>query len=188
MRTRGFSLIELLVAMALMGILAALAAPSFKRTIQSGQISGAVNTFLADIRFARSEAVRRGGNVVLCRSDEPEAANPACGTAAGTDGAGWATGWFIFHDLNGDGTKDAAEPVLRVQQANASLRAIVDSGPSTKFRFNGTGRLYSLTAITSLQFGSEAAFSQDIRRIVCINFSGRARIAGDGGATCGTDT
>jgi type IV fimbrial biogenesis protein FimT len=189
---RGFSLVELLVTITLLAIVTSLAAPSFKRTIQSGRISSGVNTFLADMRFARSEAIKRGGNVVMCRSDAPEAANPVCGAGNGPGDAGWASGWFIFHDLDGDGIRDVGgtpeESVLRVQQANSALGAIVDSGASTTFRFTATGRLYSLGAVTSLQFGSDAAFSEDLRRIVCINISGRARVAGDGAASCGADT
>lgn len=56
-RSRGFTLIELLVEMAIAAILIALAAPSFKRLIQSNTISSNVNTFMADLRFARSEAI-----------------------------------------------------------------------------------------------------------------------------------
>jgi type IV fimbrial biogenesis protein FimT len=186
MRARGFSLVELLVSMALLIVLTALAAPSIQRTIQSGRISSAVNTFLADIRFARSEAVRRGGNVALCRSNSPEAADPTCGTGNGTGNAGWATGWFVFHDLNGDGARAAGETVLRVQEPTSGINAIVDSGPSTVFRFTATGRLNNST-VTSIQFGTDSGFTDDVQRVVCINVSGRARVAGDGAATCGTD-
>ena len=41
-------------------------------------MSGNVNGFLADMRYARSESIRRGGGVTLCRSDAPEAAAPVC--------------------------------------------------------------------------------------------------------------
>jgi type IV fimbrial biogenesis protein FimT len=192
MKPRGFTLVELLVTIALIGIVTSLAAPSFNRTIKAGRISSAVNTFLADMRFARSEAIRRGGNVVVCRSDAPESATPACGAGAGTGAVGWASGWFVFHDANGDGlwTAEAgsipAETILRVQEPTTAIDAIVDSGSSTKFRFSGTGRLYGLSAATSVHFGT-ATFSQDLQRVVCINVSGRARVAGNGSATCGAD-
>ena len=71
-KERGFTLIELLVVLTVSAILLSLAAPSFSRLIQSTKISGAVNTFLADLRFARSEAIRLGGTVTMCRSANPE--------------------------------------------------------------------------------------------------------------------
>lgn len=183
----GFTLIELMVVIAIVTVMATLAAPSFKQMIQSNTISSAVNSFLADMRFARSEAIRRGGTVVLCRSDSPENSDPNCGTGSGTGGRGWKTGWFVFHDLNGDGNKDADEPVLRAQGALNSIDyALQTSGgsSSTKFVFTSTGRLKSLGSATGIQFGG-AAFPTDQQRVVCISIGGRARVAvdGDGKAT-----
>ena len=52
------------------------------------------------MRYARSESIRRGGGVVMCRSDTPEAASPVGGTDASPGGKGWASGWIIFHSLD----------------------------------------------------------------------------------------
>ena len=103
-KSYGFTLIELLVAIAIAAILIALAAPSFKQLIQSSTMSSNVNNFLADMRYARSEAIRRGGSVVMCRSNAPEAASPACGSGSGPGGmAGSAAGLFFT-------TKTVTEP------------------------------------------------------------------------------
>ena len=184
----GFTLIELMVVIAIASILMKLAAPSFRQLIQSNAISSNVNSFLADMRYARSESVRRGGGVIMCRSDAPEAANPVCGSGSGPGTNGWVSGWIIFHDVNGDGTRTssstaATDPVLRVQAAITSIDSIVESGSSTKFLFTATGRL-TLSSITSMQFGSNAAFANTVQRLVCVSVGGRARIAGDGLASC----
>ncbi len=189
-KSRGFTLVELMIVIAIVAILTTLAAPSFKQLIQSNTMSGAVNTFLGDMRFARSEAIRRGGNVVMCRSDAPEASSPVCGTGSGPGGNGWVSGWIIFHDLDGDGNKDAAEPVLRVQAPVTTLDSIVETGrssSSTKFRFTATGRFIDLTSATNLQFGGNPTFANAVQRLVCVNLGGRARIAGDGNSSCGTN-
>lgn len=181
----GFTLIELMVVIAIVAVLTTLAAPSFKKMIQSTTISGAVNSFLTDMRYARSEAIRRGGGVVMCRSNSPEAANPTCGTGDGTDfngdgvGDGWVSGWIIFEDLNKDGTKNTVDPVLRVQGRLTSLDTAPKGGSSTIFKFTATGRLQSLSGgATSLTFGG-AKFAVEQQRVVCINVGGRARIALD---------
>ena len=77
---RGFTLLEIMVVLAIVAILATLAVPSFTRLIQSNTMSSNVNTFMADMRYARSESIRRGGGVVMCRSDAPEATLPVCNT------------------------------------------------------------------------------------------------------------
>lgn len=186
---RGFTLIELLITVAIAAILMGLAAPSFKRTIQSTTISSGVNTFLADLRFARSEAIRLGGNVVMCRSDAPEAAAPACGAALGSgpDGNGWVSGWIIFQDRDNDGARAAAtDPLLRVQAANSSIDQITEwAGNSTRIRFTTTGRLYDINSATGLKFGG-ARYDTDVQRVLCLSLGGRARVAGDGASLCGT--
>ena len=188
-KSHGFTLLELMVVIAIVAILTTLAAPSFKSIIQSNTMSSNVNTFLADMRYARSESIRRGGGVVMCRSDNPEAANANCGTGSTT---GWESGWIIFHDLNNSGTRTSAEPLLRVQAPITSINTIAETGAATVFKFTATGRL-SLSSATHLQFGSNPPFATDAQRIVCVNLGGRARIAIDsagkttGNASCSTD-
>ena len=184
---RGFTLLELIAVLAIVAILVTLAAPSLAGLLQSNNRSSTLNIFLADMGYARSEAIRRGGGVVLCRSDFPESINPSCSSTSAQTGVGWASGWIVFHDLDANGLKDTVEPLLRVQAPMTSMDAISEggSGGLSLFRFSGTGRLFDAQSITTLTFGG-AAYGVDARRVVCIGVGGRARIAGDGSADCGT--
>jgi type IV fimbrial biogenesis protein FimT len=188
----GFTLIELLVAVAIAAILLSLAAPSFTRLIQSTKISGSVNTFMADLRFARSEAIRLGGTVTMCRSSNPEttsASGPTCGAGSVV---GWESGWIVFQDKNSDADRDYdANPalddkLLRVQGPISGIDSIAETGAATKFRFTATGRLLNLSSTTSIQFGG-ADYANSLQRVICVSLGGRARIAGDGTTSCGTN-
>lgn len=184
----GFTLLELMVVLAIVAILVTVATPSLARLLQSNTRSGAVNTFLTDMRFARSESIRRGGGVTLCRSDSPEAANPTCSSVPAGTGTGWVSGWIIFHDLDANGLKDASDPLLRVQAPITAMDAISDGGVGSPspFRFTGTGRLFNLSSAATLTFGG-SSYTADARRVVCVGFGGRARIAGDGSSDCNAD-
>jgi type IV fimbrial biogenesis protein FimT len=180
-KSSGFTLIEALVVIALVAILTALAAPSFKNLIQSNSISSSVNSFLADMRFARSEAIRRGSSVVICRSTSPET-SPACNGTYGQHND-WKTGWIIFDDLNKDGNLDSGEPVLRVQGPITNIDSI-DASSKYQFKFNATGRLPGY--FDGIKFGG-SNFPTTNQRVVCVSAGGRTRIAGDGSTSCPTN-
>lgn len=189
-KLRGFTMVELLVVVAILAILTTVAAPSFVQQIRAASMTSGVNTFLSDMRYGRGEAVRRGGGVVMCRSDDPEAVAPTCGSGSGPGGNGWVSGWIIFHDLNNNGSKDASEPLLRVQAPLTSIDSILESGggggSSTKFLYTATGRMANTSSATSLTFGG-GNFTATQQRVLCVNVGGRARIAGDGNSSCSTD-
>jgi type IV fimbrial biogenesis protein FimT len=182
-KTGGFTLVELMVVIAIAAILLSLAVPSFSRLIESTALSSDVNTFLSDVRFARNEAVRRGTLIVMCSSSNPDAASPTCN---GT--VDWKEGWIIFEDHNGNDLP-SGEPVIR-QQGRLSTYSIASVSP-IKFHFVASGRARSLSDAGMMTFTSPIGYANNdssLQRVLCINMSGRARIAGDGNATCAVAT
>ena len=108
----GFTLIELVIVIALAALLTTLALPSFRAIIQNNRATTQANGLLSSLNLARSEAVKRGVRVTLCSSvDQATCTDPPS--------ADWATGWIIFADESNFGTKDAAETVLQVHEALA---------------------------------------------------------------------
>ncbi|KQP39979.1 hypothetical protein ASF44_09770 [Pseudorhodoferax sp. Leaf274] len=83
-------MLELMVVVAILAILAALAGPSMVPVIERWRVRQAVEEMTATIAFARSEAIKRGGNVSVARST-PDSAQCALPTSA----ADWRCGWTV---------------------------------------------------------------------------------------------
>jgi len=103
----GFSLIELVVAMAIAGILLGVGVPSFKSFIASSKMTEVNNALVYSIQLARSASVERLEPVGLCVSDDPMASEAVC-----TTGGNYNKGWFVYADANGDGDRDSGEDIL----------------------------------------------------------------------------
>ena len=97
-RAKGFTLLELLIVMAIAGFLVAVAVPNFSETIKRNRMTANANEVFASVQYARTEALRRGGSVVL---------TPA-------DGSTWVNGFRVFADANGNNAYDSGEEELRV--------------------------------------------------------------------------
>lgn len=124
-QARGFTLLELMIVVAVVAIILVIAVPNFQGVINAGRVSAPANELLGAVQSARIEAVRSGRRAVICRSDNPDAAAPTC-TAAG---AQWA-GWVSFIDADGDGVLDAGERLLRVGAVEAPAQLLVSSNIS----------------------------------------------------------
>jgi type IV fimbrial biogenesis protein FimT len=85
-KNRGFTLIEMMIAITVAAILLMIAVPSFRNASLSSQLRSAANDFIVSTNFARSEAIKRGAAVTMCVSTD----GSSC--AAG----GWEQGWIVL--------------------------------------------------------------------------------------------
>jgi len=178
---RGFTLIEILVVISIIGILLAVGVPSFQESIERNAVSGHANTFMNSIRYARSEAIRSGLPVAICRSTNAESGSPSCATSSGD----WASGWIVFVNRDNDGTFDSDDILLRVHGAITNSGGIVHNGTgNVVFRFRPTGLMSSGAGRVTFNTRSFAAARE---RGVCVSFSGRARLLTDAFAACSTN-
>jgi type IV fimbrial biogenesis protein FimT len=107
-KTNGFTLIELLVVLTLVGVILAIAAPSFMNIIASNRVASAANEIITVLNLGKNEAIRSGENVVLCK----RATNDSCDTANTGD---WSNGWVLFQDTNDNQSVNDGERIIRVQ-------------------------------------------------------------------------
>lgn len=102
-RQHGFTLIELMVVLAVTGIMLGFGVPKITRMLQGNRVVASLNNLSAHLIYARSEAVRRSTSVSVVALDP--------------DPTLWERGWMVFVDPNADGVLDPGEQQLRVVDA-----------------------------------------------------------------------
>lgn len=136
-QSSGASLTELMVVSALAATLFGLAIPSMSAMLQTQRIRSSVGSLVAALHFARSEAIKRNGRAVVCKS----AAGSSC-----TKTGGWEQGWIVFHDRNNNAAFDAGEPLIQQQGALADGLRLSGNQPVANYvsySANGTAKLVS---------------------------------------------
>ncbi|HWP00906.1 MAG TPA: GspH/FimT family pseudopilin [Methylococcus sp.] len=121
-RICAFTLIELLIGVALLAVLITVGIPGFRDFILDNRMTAEINSLLVDLNYARSEAVKRNVQVTVCKRN-------AQGTACKDDGS-WRDGWIV----------STATGVLRVHDPLPAGSTIGYTG-SPRIIFDGKGFL-----------------------------------------------
>ena len=161
---RGFTLIELMVAMSVAVILFAVGIPSFAGLIKDIQLSTATNEFFASINLARAEAIQRDARVDMVPLSE--------------DGD-WAAGWAVFVDENRNRRPDPGDTVIFMHGPSPSgLKITANLTDSTVqyLAYNGSGRTRTHANAYRTQFGTFTFELGNKVRKIKLNFVGRPRI------------
>lgn len=159
-----------MVTLAVGAILLALAAPNLSDFVKNNRITTTTNDLLAAIRLTRSETLKRGNPVILCRSGNPTAATPTCGGTAKT----YTSGWIIYENLNSDLAYNAGTDVL------VSVHPAVGGGVEITSNSWGNNYLHFAADGTLDEGGLPAYAVCDDRgeaygRIIVVALTGRAR-------------
>ena len=104
-KNSGFTLIEVMIVVAIFGVLLALAAPPLTDFLEDAQARQNTNEFMSSLLLARSEAVTRNQTVSICTADGT--APTVCNTSKD-----WHDGWISFEDLDADGVRDVGEELI----------------------------------------------------------------------------
>ncbi|WP_051023767.1 GspH/FimT family pseudopilin [Thiorhodovibrio frisius] len=163
---RGVTLIELMVTLAVAAILMTVAVPSFESVIKRNRAAGVTNQFMQSLRLARSEAVKRGRNVIVCPSKSTSGDSPTCDADAV-----WTDGWIIYVDENRDNAFNSTDALIRVGQLSSpNVQIIAPSRFENYIGFRPTGMNFGSDDLSK---GTIRLCVSDERREITINITGR---------------
>lgn len=176
-RQPGITLLELMLTVAIIGILALLVAPSLDSMLKANRTRTVASELLAALNLARSEAARRGQPVSICRSSD--------GSSCATGGTGWDKGWIVF--VNADGRDEGKTAVRDEEDALLQVRQDVPAGVTVRANSNFTQSLTYLrtgqvwgpgTGTFAICSGSDAEISRRKPQAIVVNAT-RAVLATD---------
>jgi len=176
-------LIELLVTLAVVGVLTAVAMPQLGSLMAGRAASSAADDLAESLRLARSEAIKRGMPVSVCSTADPNATTLACATTAS-----WRTGWVMFADQDNNGTLASTEAVIKVFKPNRTTGTITEDNANTFlwFQSNGLamgGGTASRRFLIRPNLPTANASYASLTRTVCLKSTGRVTVL-SGVATC----
>ncbi|MBB3229132.1 type IV fimbrial biogenesis protein FimT [Luteibacter sp. Sphag1AF] len=168
-RAKGFSIVELMVAVAVMGILLAIAVPSFRSTMRRSNVSNVANTLMGDIQYARGEAATRHKFVSICRSTD--------GATCAQTSADYDLGWLVYAYNAGTvganqaySASDSSFQLLRIGtvQKRVSITAtdgkVMTFGQSGQMAANGT-RTTNAFVLCSRKNGVDTGIGENVNEV-----------------------
>jgi type IV fimbrial biogenesis protein FimT len=126
-RSRGFTLLELMITLVLAAVVLGLGVPSFRDFQRNNRLTVSANDMLSLAISSRNEALRRQAVVSLCPSANPTSASATCGTGSG---------WISFIDTNDDCARAAGEELVSNAYIASDVNAVANS---TCIKYASTG-------------------------------------------------
>lgn len=173
-RTKGFTLIEVMVSLAIVGVLAALAAPSFVESIKRYRVNAIRDDLVASLQLARAEAIRRGKPVVVIRELSCQVTLPDSDT--------WSCGWRVVEDSDSDGSISVGERNNPIQKTTVPVgydvmhTGLGNQAIASRWGQIGVGQKFVITASSDGVNGASTT-------TLCMSSGGRIRTI-RGEATC----
>ncbi|WP_026279882.1 GspH/FimT family pseudopilin [Thioalkalivibrio sp. ALJ16] len=167
-RSRGFTLVELMVTLLVASILLGIGVPAFGSLVEQTRLTTSTNQFLTTLHMARSEAIRRGHLVTLCTSNDGN----TC-----TSGADWDAGWILY--ANPARTEQPPDPASILRAGNAwtdSNVAVAGNQPvSQHISYNALGQSERLSGALLMGTVTVCTGNGEGRAII-ISSTGRPRV------------
>ena len=168
---KGFTLLELMVTVAIAGILVGIAIPSFTSIISSTRLTTSANQLVTALNLARSEAIKRGMSVTVRKVDT---------NSCTKTGAVWKDGWDIFTDINNDDNCDTGDVLIRTYAPLQSSYTLQGNNFSNFIRYTSSGQSNTNGSfvICDNSDGNNAP-EANTSRLIIVNSIGRVRMGLD---------
>nr|WP_100249471.1 GspH/FimT family pseudopilin [Paraburkholderia ginsengiterrae] len=174
---RGFTLVETLAVIALLAVVAVMATPSFVAWHVRDQVDARARALASTLAYARSEALRRGARVTVCRIDAARQCLTA-GQSCSNGVADWSCGWAVLVEQGGTRALLRAQPLLAAVSITGVQTNLTFTPPAGQLI--GTFRSFDIAPRSP----ARATQGNKWRRCIHIAAGGRARIVeGACGAT-----
>lgn len=164
---------ELLVVLAVGAILLVIAIPGYAFLVNTSRLAAVTNDLVTALNQARSEAVKRGARVTVCKTSHATAAIPVCDPSGS-----WQQGWLVFVDSGISGTIDSNDILLSVRGGVSQQVAITTSNYNNYISYLANGRSQGSNGLAN---GTIRVCVAGSRRDIIINNIGRIRL---GSNTC----
>jgi len=165
--SRGFTLIELMIAVGLTGLLLSLAVPALDMFTTSARSTSAVNDFVSSMHVARSTAITTNFRTTVCAS----------AGGANCEAVSWDQGWIVFTDRDSDQTVDNGETIVATSEGIDGLS--IQSGEFGQFlMYRPNGRVMTASANgNSGQFTVCDNRGSEYAKVLIVDLSGRPRMS-----------
>lgn len=183
-RYSGFTLIELMMVLVVMAIILSVAVPSFRTMFANNQSISISEDLIVAVNLARSEAVKRGKLVSICRTTTGNTTTPACASATGD----WNTGFIVYIDKSASETTSTTitttlptDDIIRIFPPLTSDKAAISvkrgTSDVTFLRYNPMGVLAKNSTNEATITTSVAKCKGDNKRVITVKLSGSISVA-----------
>lgn len=162
----AYTLIELMIAVILVGLVMAFAIPSMGTFSKNERLTTQINTLLGHLAYARSEAVTRTQQVGICVSNN---------TTSCTGGTAWENGWIVYVDVDGNGSFSGGEVILRAQPTLEGNNTLTPAIIGTQVIYDYRGYLGSPVGSFLLCDDRTGSYG----KLLSLSTTGRARTSRD---------
>lgn len=174
----GFTLIELMVVLVIVGVLLMVAAPSYNTLIERTRLKSYANELVSSFYLARSESIKRNRRMTMCVSI-PDEDDDNDGKEECTGGGDWEEGWIVFYDENGNGEVDDVDEDALVKRQQELPEGLVlfnlSSSTFTAMDFLPSG-LVDIDAPVQMKLCKQTPSAGVEEKIVRFTITGSPRI------------
>lgn len=173
---RGMTMVEILIILAIASILIGLGAPQFVEFHERWQVLETARSLESTLMFARSEAIQRGGNIGIRKINKT-----AQGCQNSSTNQAWGCGWFVYADLNRNGSWNTKEPKLSEVSLPGNINVMHTSG-GINIKFDRYGMASGLNTKSFTFSPKRTGVKSSSTYTLCMSSGGRIRIINE--ASC----